>query len=411
MNIEIINTGNELLIGTTLNTHGAWMGGELLKIGLRVKKQVTVSDGDAIGAELGRALTENDVLIVTGGLGPTSDDLTREEVAKALQLELIEDEFATRTIKEFFSSRGKTMAACNLKQAFAPCGADVLPNAKGTAPGVYIPPRLGSYECAVFLLPGPPFELKPMFFEEVVPRLKALSNDSLELPKMHVMSFIGVGESDFHEVLDARLGEDQDLEVGYCARPSDIDLRLIGSEASIRRARELVLEKFATQCYTEDGSSLEQVVVRLLAEKKQMVSTAESCTGGAIASRLTDVSGSSAVFAYGFVTYADTAKCELLGVSEGSLAEHGAVSQQVAVEMAEGALARSGATIALSVTGIAGPTGGTEEKPVGTVWMAIALKGKATEVWVENHSRGREIFKQIVSQRLLAKVWRVLQSM
>jgi nicotinamide-nucleotide amidase len=150
--IEVINTGSELLIGTTLNRHGAWIGGELLKIGLRLHKQVTVSDGDAISEELERSLKENDVLVVTGGLGPTSDDLTREETAKAMGLELIEDEFAVRSIREFFASRGREMAECNLKQALCPCGADILPNQCGTAPGIYIPPRLGEHVQFFFFL-------------------------------------------------------------------------------------------------------------------------------------------------------------------------------------------------------------------------------------------------------------------
>lgn len=411
MRIEIINTGNELLLGTTLNTHGAWIGQELLKYGLRVSRQVTVSDGTAIRSELGRSLADNDVVIITGGLGPTSDDLTREEVAAALEIELIEDEFAVRTITEFFRSRGKQMAECNLRQAQAPVGADILPNNKGTAPGIYIPPRLGNASCAVFLLPGPPFELKPMFCEEVVPRLQSLVENPTD-SVMEVMSFIGIGESNFHDALDARLGEIKNLEIGYCARPTDIDLRLIGNQTVIDEAKSIVKEQFGHFCYTNKGESLEQVVVRLAMEQGLKIATAESCTGGYLASRLTDVSGSSAVFTHGFVTYANEAKEQLLGVENKSLVEHGAVSEQVAKEMAEGALASSGADLAVAVTGIAGPTGGTEEKPVGTVWMAISQKaqhGQETEVWKEWHPRGREIFKNIVSQRLLGAIWNRLK--
>lgn len=408
MKIEIINTGNELLIGTTLNTHGAWMGQELLKMGLRVNRQVTVSDGDAIGGELERSLKENDVVIITGGLGPTSDDLTREETAKALGLELIEDEFATRTIKEFFSSRGRKMAECNLKQGLCPCGADILPNDRGTAPGVYVPPRLGNSACAVFLLPGPPFELKPMFFAEVMPRLEALTESSQEVKKMQVLSFLGLGESDLHEKLDASLNAIPGLEVGYCARPSDIDLRLIGTDQALTMGRELVLQSYADKCYSQVGESIEKVVVDLLIQQGKKITTAESCTGGAIASRLTDVPGSSGVFEYGYVTYANKAKTEQLGVPEELIDAHGAVSEQVAVAMAEGALTKSGANIAIAVTGIAGPDGGTEEKPVGTVWIAIAIRNKSTFAYKELHARGRDIFKQTVTQRVLGKIREVV---
>ncbi len=404
MRLEIINTGDELLLGTTLNTHGAWLGTELLKIGLRAARQVTVPDGKAIGEELRNRLAECDVVIVTGGLGPTSDDLTREETAKALNLELIEDEFAARTIRKFFTDRGREMAECNLKQALSPCGADILPNSNGTAPGIYVPPRLGSSAAAVFLLPGPPSELRPMFLDEVVPRLQALTSEAHESSGMDVLSFIDVGESDFHQVLDVELNAIEGLEVGYCARPSDVDLRLIGSEAVREQAKVLVLEKFAAQCYSETGESMEQAVVRLLTEKGLRVATAESCTGGRIASRLTDVAGSSAVLEYGYVTYANRAKVDLLGVEVGLLEVKGAVSEEVALAMADGALQRSGADIAVSVTGIAGPGGGSDDKPVGTVWVGVAVKGKPTTAYREVHARGRESFKLVVSQRVLGQI-------
>lgn len=408
MKIEIINTGNELLLGTTLNTHGAWIGQELSKIGLRVCRQVTVPDGDAIAVELERALLVNDIVIVTGGLGPTSDDLTREETAKALDLELIEDEYAVRTLKAFFESRGRQVADCNLKQALAPCGSDVLPNNKGTAPGVYVPPRLGNSPCAVFLLPGPPFELKPMFMNEVVPRLESMLPENHTVGKVKILSFIGIGESDFHELLDGPLQEIEGLEFGYCARPSDLDLRLIGSDSVLARATELVLEQLAHLCYTTSGESIEQALVRKLTQRKLTLTTAESCTGGGIASRITDVSGSSAVFNQSIVSYADESKISLLGVDECVIQKHGAVSEQVVREMSEGAIELADADIAIAVSGIAGPTGGSKEKPVGTVWISIAQRNKETLSYKEVHPRGREVFKQIVSRRVLGKVFQLI---
>jgi nicotinamide-nucleotide amidase len=203
--IEIINTGTELLLGNTLNTHGAWFGRELFKLGLRISRQMTVPDGDAIRESLEEAIGRADAVIVTGGLGPTSDDLTREITAEVLGLDLITDEAALRSLEGFFALRGRTMVDANRKQALCPVGADILPNPNGTAPGIYVPPRLnGQANCAVFLLPGPPRELYPMYHAEVVPRLKALAGIE-SIHDARVLKFTGIGESDFHDGIDARL--------------------------------------------------------------------------------------------------------------------------------------------------------------------------------------------------------------
>lgn len=361
MHIEIINTGTELLLGTTLNTHGAWMGQELLKLGLRPDRQVTVPDGVVVRDAIEEAVERADVLIVTGGLGPTSDDLTCEAVAEAMGIELIEDEHAMRVAVEYFGKLGKPMVDSNKKQALIPCGAEVLPNPNGTAPGVYVPPRLGAGSpCAVFLLPGPPHELYPMFEEEVPHRLRALA----ELDEDHEvieMKFTEIGESDFHEALDEQLSAIANLEIGYCARPSEVDLRLIGSAAAVSAASLLVKDRFSEQLISNDGRLLEAVVVDLLKSKNWKFATVESCTGGAIASRVTDVVGASEVFTHGFVTYANEAKRDVIGVSQNLLDDCGAVSEEVACAMAQGALEVSGADIAVSVTGIAGPGGGLKK--------------------------------------------------
>ena len=234
MQIELLTTGTELLLGTTQNTHGAWIGQRLLRVGLRVSRQITVPDGEAVGRAMRIGLEDGEALIVTGGLGPTSDDLTRESLAEVLGLEMIEDEAAMRAIEEFFARRQRVMAEANRKQAQAPVGADILVNPNGTAPGLYLPPRLsGSFNCAVFLLPGPPRELYPMFEAEVVPRLQALSGIE-RVPEFLELKFAGIGESDFHEGIDDVLEAIPGLEHGYCARPGEVDLRLMGSAASIR---------------------------------------------------------------------------------------------------------------------------------------------------------------------------------
>jgi len=406
MRIEIINTGSELLLGSTLNRHGAWLGQELLGLGLRVQRLVTVPDGDPIRDALKQSLAVSDVIIVTGGLGPTSDDVTREATAEALGVELIEDEHAVRCIGEFFAKLGREMTPSNLKQALHPVGADVLPNLNGTAPGVYVPPRLGESSCAIFLLPGPPREMHAMYHAEVAPRLRALTELEADYGMSNV-KFSGIGESAFQDKLDSKLHSFSGLEVGYCARPGELDLRLIGTEAQRKAAADLAIGTYP-ECYiNDDAKSLEETVVQHLTEKGLKLALAESCTGGRISNRITDVSGASAIFTHGYVTYANESKVEMLGVSDASLETHGAVSEEVAKEMAKGALERSGADIALSVTGVAGPTGGTDEKPVGTVWIGLAVK-YSDEIHSSAEKRfypnGRAVFKQLASQAVLMKI-------
>lgn len=401
MRIEIINTGTELLLGNTLNTHGGWFGRQLFAMGLRVARQATVPDGDAIREAFEEMVVRADVLLITGGLGPTSDDLTREIVAETLGLELHQDEQALRTLESFFALRGRPMAPANLRQAFVPTGADVLPNPNGTAPGLYLPPRINSRSsCAIFLLPGPPRELYPMFHEEVVPRLRALAG-ATDIASVSELKFTGIGESDFHHGIDDQLAAIEGLEYGYCARMGEVDLRLIGKESAIFGARSLVLEKFSRFLISDDGASLEATVIRLLREKGMKLATAESCTGGLIANRLTNVPGASEVFTHGWVTYANEAKTGQLHVPVETIATHGAVSEETARAMAGGALVESSAHFAISVTGIAGPTGGTDEKPVGTAWLALAQKGRETVALKVYHPRTRKDFKQSVSQSAL----------
>jgi nicotinamide-nucleotide amidase len=406
MRIEVINTGTELLLGNTVNTHGAWFGRELFKLGLRVARQTTVPDGAAIREAIEEAIGRSDAIIVTGGLGPTSDDLTREITAEVLGLELITDEAALRSLEGFFAHRGKPMAQANLKQALVPVGADVLPNPNGTAPGVYVPPRLnGQANCAIFLLPGPPRELYPMFHHEVAPRLKAMAAID-EAYGSCELKFTGIGESDFHQGIDAQLASISNLEFGYCAHIGEVDLRLIGPPEALASGSAIALEKFGSFLISDDGSSLEATVVRALKERGLTLATAESCTGGLIANRITNVPGASAVFGHGFVTYANGAKSSLLNVSPDDLSTHGAVSEVVAKQMAVGALQASGADIAVAVTGIAGPDGGTPEKPVGTAWIGLAATNQDAIALKVYHPRNRHDFKLAVSQAALEAVRR-----
>ena len=398
MRIDVINTGTELLLGKVINTHAAHFGDELFKLGLRIQRQTTIPDGDGIGTALRERFPHTDVILITGGLGPTSDDITREVVAEMLHRPLRLDPAIWEHIRSFFKQRGREPSAVNERQAMVPEGAIVLHNPHGTAPGLYLPAVPGESP-HLFLLPGPPRELRPMFRDDVLPRLRSLS-DGPALPwrnfKIH-----GVGESAIAEVIEPDLAAITGLEHGYCARLGEVDVRLIGDTAAVETASAVVRAAFAQDIVTESEDPIEQVLVELLAAAGQTVATAESCTGGLIASTLTNVSGASGVFHRGYVTYANEAKTELLGVPAALLAEHGAVSEPVATAMALGCLERSGADHSLAVTGIAGPTGGSAEKPVGTVYLAVASRDGTVVVHHERFATDRISFKNRTARAAL----------
>jgi nicotinamide-nucleotide amidase len=249
-----------------------------------------------------------------------------------------------------------------------------------------------------------------MYHAEVVPRLRALAGME-EIYQAQVLKFTGIGESDFHDGIDARLAAVPGLEYGYCAHIGEVDLRLIGDTAALEKGREIALARFEKFLISDDESSLEKTVVRLLKEHEMTIASAESCTGGLIANRITDVPGASEVFTHGFVTYANEAKSGVLGVSEQDIETHGAVSEVVARAMADGALQKSGASISVSVTGIAGPGGGSDEKPMGTAWIAVAMRGGPTEAFCVFHPRNRKDFKLAVSQAALEAVRRRMKAL
>jgi len=378
MKIEVINTGTELLLGKVLNTHASFFGQELFKLGLRVQRQTTIPDGDDIRVVLEDSFSRCDVLLITGGLGPTNDDLTREVVAEMLGRDLHLDQDILDYIKEIFRSRGLKQKQSNDRQAMVPEGAEVLHNPNGTAPGLYLPLDEEEGTPHIFLLPGPPRELKPMYLDQVRGSLIKLAEDDVIIPAFRNFRIYGVGESSLATRLEPVLGEIENLELGYCARLGEVDLRLIGSEDSIDEASVFIREHYSRKIITESEDSIEKVIVALLAGAGETVSTAESCTGGLIASTVTDAPGSSSVFHQGFVTYANEAKVSILGVETALLEEHGAVSDPVVRAMAEGCLRVSGADHAIAVSGIAGPGGGSEDKPVGTVFIGLAGKNHPT---------------------------------
>jgi nicotinamide-nucleotide amidase len=392
MEIELITTGSELLLGFTVNRHLDYVGRQLAASGLRLTRHTTVADDRAeMTAVVREALGRSDFILITGGLGPTSDDFTRDVVAELLELPLVRDETVAVAIADRFRRRSLPMPDSVNVQALVPRGARVLPNRHGTAPGLLIE-RTGK---KLVLLPGPPRELQPMFEEFVVPLLPHRRDFDCR-----VLRTTGLPESIVEQkVAPVVTG----VEIGYCARPGEVDVRIIGPTAA--EAEQRVRAALGDYIYGTGDDRLEEVVIKMLAGKT--VATAESCTGGLIANRLTNVSGSSAVFLAGWVTYSNAAKMRDLGVREETLQAHGAVSEQVCREMAEGSRQRSGANFALSATGIAGPTGGTSDKLVGLVWIGLATPN-GTKVQRHVLAFDRETFKWFVSQSALELLRREL---
>jgi nicotinamide-nucleotide amidase len=383
MRVEVVNTGTELLLGKVVNTDAGYFGQELFKLGLRIQRQTTIPDGDEIRTVLAEAFPRTDVILITGGLGPTSDDITREVVAEMLGRELHLDQAILDEINDLFRRRGYKMNRSNDRQAMVPEGAVVLDNPNGTAPGLYLPASEADSSPHLFLLPGPPRELKPMFSELVYPKLAEMRQVELHSRIWRNFRIYGVGESSLAADLEPRFASIENLELGYCARLGEVDLRLIGLEASVEAASRIVRTEYREDIIGESEDPIEQVVLDLLLQRGEVVSTAESCTGGQIVSTLTNVSGSSAILHQGYVTYSNEAKTEILGVPADLIEKHGAVSEEVVRAMAEGCLRVSGADHAIAVSGVAGPTGGTAEKPVGTVYIGIA--GKGFETYAKRH--------------------------
>ncbi|MEM7012853.1 MAG: competence/damage-inducible protein A, partial [Verrucomicrobiota bacterium] len=385
-----------------INTHVAYFGEQLMPLGVRIQRQTCVPDGAPIAEVLKEVFPRTDVVLITGGLGPTSDDITREIMADMLGMELEIDESIVEHIRTIFRSHGREMPETNKRQAMVPKGAEILDNPNGTAPGLYFP-AAADRNPHLFVLPGPPRELKPMFEDIVRPRLEQMLADELgEAPTYRNFRILGVGESQLAEDIEQPLREvAPDIEIGYCARLGEVDLRVVARTAILDQAEDLVRSQFPDELINTDGRSLEETVVQLLIERGQWIATVESCTGGFIAHNVTNVSGSSGVFRQGFVTYANEAKTEMVGVDPQLLAEHGAVSEQVARAMAEGALERSGVDHTVAVTGIAGPTGGTPEKPVGTVFIGQASKGAETFVRRYRFKSDRPSFKIRVTRMAL----------
>lgn len=409
MRIELVNTGSELLLGQVRNSHLEFVAERLFTLGLRLQRQCCVPDGEAIADVLGEAMGRCDILIVTGGLGPTDDDKTREAAAGLLGLPMHPDEKVHEAIRRRFAARGIPLDDHILRQTMVPEGAIVLANPNGTAPGLHLPPGQATASPRIFLLPGPPRELAPMFDEQVMPVLEAAGATGAR-PQCRILRLSGIGESQVESRVGLLLEKIAELETGYCARPGEVDVRLVGPAKAVDAGSVAVRKAFPDAVFTESAETMEEVVVAMLRQAGATLSTAESCTGGQLASRLTDVPGASACFAGGFVTYSNTMKREALGVPATLLEQCGSVSEEVATAMALGAQSRCASDFALATTGIAGPGGGTAKNPVGTVWIALACHNGECLAQKWRFHTDRSTFKLMASQTALNMLRRRMSS-
>ena len=407
LNAIILSIGDELVLGQTVDTNSAWLSAQLAGVGCGVVAHLTVADDQAaIEQAIRHAAVCSDLLLISGGLGPTEDDLTRQALAKVMGQPLELNAQWLAVLEEFFAARGRPMPEANRIQAMIPRGARMIDNTAGTAAGIEAVLHSGdapvsasprphvsasshsvpesSPHCRVFVMPGVPKEMRTMFLRDVLPYVREQSRGAVILSR--TLHTFGLGESAIAEKLGNLMWRDRNPSVGTTVSSGIVSLRVNARFPSRDRA-EVALEQTVSECqsalgpliYGQDEQSLQEVVGMMLKSTSGLptVATAESCTGGLLSKMLTDVPGSSAYFSYGWVTYANQAKEELLGVPAGLLREHGAVSAPVVLAMAAGARTRANSTYALAISGIAGPDGGTAAKPVGTVCIALAHPGGA----------------------------------
>ncbi len=382
MDVTLMSVGDELLVGQVINTNAAWLGDYLAGIGMVPSRTVVVGDSiDRVVAELRDAFERSDAVIVTGGLGPTHDDITRDAVAAFFGVALQFDESWFRLLERRFSRRGLTVPERNRVQAMVPDGVRVLPNSEGTAPGLWKSWETPSGSKAIAVMPGVPDEMKRMMRDQVAPLLGPLSKRPI---RQITLCTTGIGESHLQELLASEVeAMPPTLSLAYLPSPAGVRLRITerladgsngeGAEDFADRLAALAAE----YVFGRGDDRLETVVGSMLIERQKTVAIAESCTGGAVASLMTDVPGASAYVVGGVVAYCNSVKRKLLHISDELLVEQGAVSESVALAMAGTVRALTGADYGLSTTGILGPTGGTRDKPVGTVWIACADAGGA----------------------------------
>ncbi|MBC2722508.1 competence/damage-inducible protein A [Desulfosporosinus sp.] len=408
MKAEIVSTGTELLLGETLNTSTHYLTGKLSSLGIEVDYHTTVGDNSQrLEQVLHKAIERSDLLITTGGLGPTADDLTKELVAKVLDLKMEKDSVSLEQIKQFFDRRKAPMPSSNEKQAFFPEGSKILPNPIGTAPGAII--EKGGK--TVIILPGPPFEMEPMFNNYVWPELARIVGPNAERMNERVIKVFGIGESALEKVLD-ELMDLPNLTLALLAKRAEMHIRLVARSTKITSGEALkaldeveeeIRRRLGNKVFGRDQETMVGIVGQALNSQNLTISTAESCTGGLLGAAFTQEPGSSRFYLGGVVSYSNSLKRGILGVSEESLKAFGAVSEEVAKEMAEGIRSKTGSNLAISTTGIAGPDGGSDEKPVGLVYIGFATS-KGVHAQKFQFYGERESVRQLTVQAALNEV-------
>lgn len=411
MRAEIVSIGTELLLGQIVDTNAAYIADRLAKLGIDLYHRTTVGDNrQRIKKTLQASLDRADVVITTGGLGPTDDDLTRQVVAEVMDVELVKDEGLVERIEEFFERLSRSMTENNLSQAYLPAGAEPIINEQGTAPGII----LEKGDKTIISMPGVPAEMKKMMRTKVISYLKEKVG-SKQLIKSKVLKVCGYGESSLETKIKDVLDRQTNPTIALLAGKAEVHLRVTAkakeeekADKLIQKAENELRERLADDIFGVNEETLEEVVGNKLRDEDLMLAVAESCTGGLIGHRLTNVPGSSDYFERGIVSYSNQAKQEVLEVQEQTLREVGAVSHKTAEEMAQGVKKLAKTDIGIGVTGIAGPGGGSEEKPVGTVYMGLATGDLVKSFRFRFHGNRKQI-KYLTSQYVLDKLRRYLE--
>ena len=369
MNAGIISVGNELLMGFTLDSNSTWIARKLLDLGIKVDLKLTIADNEGEILEAFKTLSSRcDVILCTGGLGPTSDDVTKSAYCDFIQAGLELNEDYLEELKKKFEDRQLVMSDSNREQAMVPDKGETIPNSLGSALGL----KYVDEENHIYVMPGVPSEMKRMMEETVLPELEQLPRDELHVTTIRLT---GIMESALYDQVKDLLN-DNIVKVAFLPGFLGVDVRLMSRDKdSLLELSGQFFDRLGNYVYAEDWETLEDAVGRLLIERGLTLATAESCTGGLLGNRITNVAGSSEYYLGGIVSYSDSAKMNLLGVSQETLKEFGAVSEETAQEMALGARRVLQSDVGVSITGIAGPTGGTEDKPVGLVYIAVDVAG------------------------------------
>lgn len=407
MKTAILTVGTEILFGQIVNTNAAYLSRELNNLGFDVMYHYSVGDNPKRLLELIHlAFRDCDMIITTGGLGPTQDDLTKETIAKAMGERIVVSDMAMEALKSHYRKSERPMTENNLKQAYMPESAEVLPNDQGTAPGFWLE-KDGKI---IVSMPGPPREMTNMFSKEVMPRLRSLQDSVIHY---RILRTFGLGESKMETVLLPLIDEQTDPTIATYAKEGECSLRIASKRATLQEAKKAVddmsqrvMDIIGEYVYSQDNEDLKDVVGRLLISKNITVSCAESCTGGLFAGTLTDIPGISCVFDRGIVTYSNKAKMEELGVKEDTLETFGAVSSQTAAEMAQGLAEKTGSDLCISVTGIAGPGGGSLQKPVGTAYVGIRWKGNTEIIKIQRRNVNRKWNRNYAVLSMLYEIYK-----